>query len=447
MKVAALLVAFLMGLTLISLPTAARADDVVRTPGNPRYVVSLRSGGLGRTWRGTESVTFTNLAADPLSKIWLRLWSNGVLGCGFNAITVSNVTGGTAGGLSRNCTALPIELAVPLDQGERAAISMDLAIRLPARNDRFGYHGGLALLGTALPTLAVRDDLGWHLEPFINLGESFYSIVGDYEVTLDVPASLDTPTTGFAVSSARTTSGRSETTYEAHDVRDFEWAAGRLAKVSARAGGTRVVVSYVPGSITLAAAREALGYAASSMRTFGRAFATFPYPEMDVVLTSFAAFGGMEYPTIIFTNRGRLTIAHELAHQYFYGIVGNDQFSAPWLDESFASWLQYLPFGGWRRCPWFRWPSGAARITNDMAYWAANPYQYGTVYEGGGCLLANLADRFGLSRFVGVLRGYARASWFGVTRTADFKAAIESAASADGLALDPATYWSHWRVD
>ena len=191
----------------------------------------------------------------------------------------------------------------------------------------------------------------------------------------------------------------------------------------------------------------ALGYAVRSLNTYSVAFGRFPYPEMDVVLTGFTAFGGMEYPTIIFTNRDKLTLAHELAHQYFYGIVGDDEYHAPWLDESFATWVSYLPFGAWKACAYYPWPSDTARITNDMAYWATRLGEYSTVYDGGGCLLANLADRFGLDRFGEILRDYVQAHWFGVSRTGEFKAAIEAAAIADGLNFDPATYWADWRVD
>ena len=53
----------------------------------------------------------------------------------------------------------------------------------------------------------------------------------------------------------------------------------------------------------------------------------------------------MEYPTIIFTNPSRFTISHELSHQWWYGIVGDDQFHEPWLDESFATWSEFLPYG------------------------------------------------------------------------------------------------------
>ena len=439
-------------LAFLLLPTTATAISgapdipVIRNPGAPSYVVSLRGDAVGHVWRGRESIVFTNLEAEPLSRLWLRLWSNGVNGCGAHAIVVAEMRGGTAGEPSRRCTALPVLLDSPVAQGAEATISMRVTIDLPRRNDRFGYHGGLALLGTALPTLAIHDDLGWHLDPYVDLGESFYSIAGSYQVTLNVPFALRTPTTGVAVAS-QTGGARRITTYVAHHVRDFEWAAARLATVRARSGRTEVVVSYRRHHLTRRAAEKALGYSVRSLDAYSEGFGTFPYPEMDVVLTDFRAFGGMEYPTIIFTDPDRITISHELGHQYWYGIVGDDQFSSPWLDESLATWTSYLPFGGWKRCASYRWPSSDARITNDMGYWSAHPFDYDTIYGGGGCMLADLADRFGLDRFVEVLHDYAHDHWFGVTRTEDFKAAIETAAIADGLVFNPATYWATWRVD
>ena len=446
---ASLAFAFALLLTLLAPPFPASAGPttaIIRNPGDPSYVVSLRGNASGHDWRGRESISFTNLEGDPLSRIWLRLWSNGVSGCGSQAIVVSKLTGGSAGGLSRNCTAFPVDLSAPLLLGDRTTLSMHVAIDLPRHNDRFGYHDGLSLLGTALPTLAIHDDLGWHLDPFINVGESFYSIVGNYQVTLNVPGSLRTPTTGVAVSS-QTGGHRRVTTYEAHHVRDFEWAAGRLSTVRGHSGKTQIVVSYRPWDLSRDAAETALGYSVRSLDTYSAAFGTFPYPEMDVVLTGFRSFSGMEYPTIIFSNPGKITLSHELGHQYWYGIVGDNQFDSPWLDESFATWTSYLPFGGWKKCAYYHWPSPSSRITNDMAYWFTHQFEYDTIYSGGGCMLANLADRFGMDPFVQVLHDYAQTHWFGVTRTEDFQSAIEAAAIADGVAFDAAAYWAHWRVD
>ena len=421
-RIFTLVLSLSLGLTLVA-PSAAHAGiAIVRNPGDPAYVTTLRTGGKGHTWVGTHAISFTNLDAAALDTIYLRTWSNGVLGCGAHSITVSSMVGGTVvDDTALACTEIEVTLDAPLAQGERTTLSMDLEIDVPARNDRFGYHNGLALMGTALPTLEVHDDQGWHHDPFIDLGESFYSIVGSYRVTLNTPEALDTPTSGVVASSTTPAPGRRETTYVAKDVRDFAWAAGRLRRVVGNSGDTRVVVSYQGAAISASEARTALRNAERSLDTFSSSFGTFPYREMDVVLAGFTTFGGMEYPTIIFTNPDRSTVSHELAHQYWYGIVGDNEFAEPWLDESFATWSQFLPFGAWNNCS-SQQADLPADITNDMAYWNTHTNQYWVIYSGGGCLLANLAHRFGTTRFVNILERYAADHWLGVARTTDFQA-------------------------
>lgn len=425
----------------------ASAAPIVRNPGDPSYVVSLRTGAEGHVWTGTESVSFTNLDTAPLPTIYLRLWSNGVLGCrgAQHPITVSNLQGGTVSE-ALDCTELQVDLDTPLAPGGRTTLSMHLRIEVPARNDRFGYHAGLALMGTALPTLEVHDDQGWHHDPFIDLGESFYSITGRYRVTLDTPLPLDTPTTGIVVARSTPVPGRRLTTYATRDVRDFAWAAGRLDHVIGSSGATRIVASYQPAALTRSKARAALRNAEQAMDSFSRSFGRFPYPQMDIVLAGFVTFGGMEYPTVIFTNPDRLTVSHELAHQWWYGVVGDNEFAEPWLDESFATWSQYLPFGPWKHCNRYRFQRADQRISNDMAYWNAHQNLYATIYSGGGCMLADLAGRFGAAKFVGVLRRYAAHHWLGVSRTAAFQRAIEVAAGVQLPTLDMAAYWQRWRV-
>jgi aminopeptidase N len=190
-----------------------------------------------------------------------------------------------------------------------------------------------------------------------------------------------------------------------------------------------------------------LDHAERAIRTFGRAFGAYPYPEIDVVLTGFASFGGMEYPTLILSNANRVTIAHELAHQWWYGTVGDDQFSEPWLDEGFATWSQRLPWDPFVACGGINWPSADARLTNDMAYWREHPIEYGTVvYSGGACMLAQLADGFGLERFVRILGRFAERNRFGIVRTEDFQATIEAAAARLWPSF-PADFWDTWRVE
>ena len=417
-----------------------------RTPGDPRYEVRLRSDAIGRTWTGSERVTFTNTGPDALDRIWLRVWSNGMDGCRPLAIDVTDLTGGHLGAAQVDCTALPVDLDATLEPGATTSLAMHVRIHLPIRNDRFGYHDGTALVGTALPTLAIHDDHGWHLDPFVRIGESFYSVTGSYRVTLDVPSGLETAATGIAVSQ-RTQGDRIVRTYAAERVRDFEWAAGDFLSLTGRAGATRVRVWYRSRMLDLVRARRVLDVAVRSMRTFDSAFGAYPYPEVDVVVTAFVAYRGMEYPQIVFTNPGREPVAHELAHQWWYGLVGNDQYDSPWLDESFATWSQFLPFRPWVSCPSYTWPSPSAYLTNGMGYWVRHHDDYGAIYGGGGCMLADLASLFGLPAFERFLKDYAAAHAFQIVRTPDFVGAVDAAAKAQGVAgFDPATFWPSWRV-
>jgi hypothetical protein len=396
-------------------------------------------------WHGVETISFTNTGSSPLGLLWLRLWANGVVGCDPLAISITRIERGSPGPMERDCTAVPVDLATPVASGSRGSIELRLRIAIPERNDRFGYQDGLNLAGNALPTLAVNDADGWHLDPYVDLGESFYSLVGHYEVTLSAPLGMDTPSTGVLVRH-RTTSDRVTATYVARRVRDFAWAAGVLARVADISAGSQVRVWYQPGSTSRSEATEVLAWAVDAMRTFSSSFGPYPYPEVDVVLSAFTTFGGMEYPTLVFANANRVTVTHELSHQWWYGIVGNDEFAEPWLDESVATWSESLPYAPWRSCSSYSWPSDTARITNDMAYWRDHPSEYRTVYGGGGCMLANLAHRFGISKFLELLRDYAADHWLGIARTHAFTSAVEQAAATELPEFDADAFWAAWRV-
>jgi len=103
-------IALTSALLLIGAPTAlamspahAAPLDGVRTPVSPSYTVTLTSNSTGGTWTGHESVSFTNASTDPLTEVYLRLWDNFHGSCPSTPVTVSNVTGGSAGGYTTLC--------------------------------------------------------------------------------------------------------------------------------------------------------------------------------------------------------------------------------------------------------------------------------------------------------------------------------------------------------
>ncbi|MFI8261209.1 M1 family aminopeptidase [Streptomyces sp. NPDC085665] len=418
--------------------------DSTRTPTAPSYTVSLSSNTSGTVWTGHESASFTNASPTPLSEVYLRLWDNYHGTCSAMPITVGNVTGGTAGALSVACTALKIDLPAPLPQGQTATIGFDLGITVPSGADRFGYDGAFSMLGNALPVLAVRDGAGWHLDPYTNNGESFYSPASDFRVTLDHPSTLLVPATGASVDTPGT-SGRTVTTATATKVRDFAWAAGPFSKISGTsAAGTPINIYSVSG-IGSADSQSMLTTAKSAVDAHAARFGAYPYGELDAVIDNNYWFGGMEYPGFVLDLVSTTALTHEIGHQWWYGIVGDDEYTSPWLDEAFTDYATDLALNKTGANCWssVSWASSAEKITNSMGYWDAHSSRYSTVVYGyGKCALHDLRRVLGDTVMAKLLKDYATSHWYGVSTTAEFKAAAQAATTTDLT-----SFWTQHRID
>ncbi|MGW5283604.1 M1 family aminopeptidase [Streptomyces collinus] len=418
--------------------------DTVRTPAAPSYTVSLSSDTGGTVWNGHESATFTNASATALSEVYLRLWDNYHGTCSTMPITVTNVTGGTAGALSVNCTALKITLPSPLNQGQSATIGFDLGITVPSGADRFGHDGAFSFIGNALPVLAVRDGSGWHLDPYTDNGESFYSLAADFKVTLDHPSGLLVPATGTSTDTPGS-SGRTVTTATAAKVRDFAWAAGPFSKISGTSSAGVPVNIYSVSGISSSSAQSMLSTAKSAVDAHAARFGAYPYGELDAVIDNNYWFGGMEYPGFVLDLVSTTALTHEIGHQWWYGIVGDDEYNSPWLDEAFTDYSTDLALGKTGTGCWnsVSWDSSAEKITNSMAYWDAHSSRYSTVVYGyGKCALHDLRRVLGDTAMAKLLKDYATAHWYGVSTTAEFKAAAQAATSTDLT-----SFWTQHRID
>ncbi|MEU3280547.1 M1 family aminopeptidase [Streptomyces antibioticus] len=424
--------------------TTTPPADGTRTPIAPSYTVSLSSDSTGTVWTGHQSATFTNASTTPLGEVYLRLWDNYHGTCSEPPITVTGVTGGTAGALSVSCTALPITLATPLAQGQSATIGFDLGISVPSGADRFGHDGAFSFIGNALPVLAVKDGAGWHLDPYTDNGESFYSLAADFRVTLDHPSTLLVPATGTSVDTPGS-SGRTVTTATAAQVRDFAWAAGPFSKISGTsAAGTPVNVYSVTG-ISAANAQSMLTTARTAVDAHASRFGAYPYGELDAVIDNNFWFGGMEYPGFVLDLVSTTALTHEIGHQWWYGIVGDDEYTSPWLDESFTDYATDLALGKTGANCWnsVSWASSAEKITNSMAYWDTHSSRYSTVVYGyGKCALHDLRRLIGDSAMAKLLKDYATSHWYGVSTTAEFKAAAQAA-----TATDLTSFWTAHRIE
>lgn len=429
-------------LLVVTVPAVA-TPTTSAGPARADYDVRLTGADDGFAWHGRESVRFTNTTGTPLDTVWFRLWGNGVDGCAAPAVTVTRLTGGAAGTPTVDCTALPVRLSRPLKPGARAEIAFDVDIAVPDRDTRFGRHAGAAYVTFALPVLAVRDGAGWHLEPYTDLGESNYALTADWRVRLDHPSALAVPASGVATA-RHGRPGRTVTFYVAPRARDFAFAAGRFVQHTARTRDGVLVRVWQGADVTAAEVTLTTTIAVASMETFADWYGRYPYPEVDVVTGQFP-WGSMEYPTFVAAVPDTISVSHELAHQWWYALVGNNEYADPWLDESITHYSA-LRFTGEQGvdCADPPWQGPDDRITNGHDYWDALPggHYVVSVYLNGACMLADLEQTLGSDRMLAMLRSYAVSHRYGVSTPAEFGAAAQAASPVDLTPL-----WDRWRVD
>ncbi len=417
------------------------ALPVAPVPGPDQIAYSLAATWSQKnvTLSGTETIRFRNNGSRPMTRVWLRHWPNGWRAVGSDgkpagcarAIASLRVTGGgRLGTRTIGCTAYRINLTRPLQPGASGSVRVVFKVRVPRADDRFGRRGRYTNLGNAVPVLAVHDAQGWHVDPYSSTGESFYSLAASWDVTLRMPKGIRAATTGQVV---RTANGA--LVIRARNARDFALATGPFRAATSIVGTTRIRVS-APQRMSAGVVANAMRLSRAALAAYEQRFGPYGAPELDVVLGSFDAFGGMEYPQLVLTRPEFGPLRHEIAHQWFYGIVGDDQRHAPWLDESFASWAE-KDLGGHPACP-----SPPVRVVpgvfldSTMGVFDRRSDIYGRiVYTGGSCALEEVAEALGHETFRGLLKSYVAAHRYGVTTEADFIAALRAAAPP-GFSVD-----------
>lgn len=425
--------ALVLLLALALAPAAAARPIEIRGADPEAYRLDLRYEDRGAgLLSGTERIEFVNRGPAPLTSVWLRLWANGPDNCRPERIRIDIEAPATAG--RARCTALEVRLAAPVPPGGGGSVSLRFEVRGRPKRDRFGRVGDTVLLGNVIPVLAVRDQHGLHLERYARRGESFYSLAARWDAVLRLPRRLRAATTGATVAED-TAGGQRTLRVSSAQARDFALAVGPLRVVQRREGGVRVRVfagRRVRGS------RGGLRIARRAVGLLSRRYGPYGSTELDVVLVrgGFGAGIGMEYPELVFSIPAADVITHEVAHQWWYGLVGNNQFREPWLDESFAQYSNErlhprtnfcLPRNPYRLvAPWRR------HIPLDSTmrlFERAGPAAVGEViYLAGSCALQRLERDIGRDRMTAFFRLLQTRFRHGVMTRSDVLAAIREVA-------------------
>jgi len=289
-----------------------------------------------------------------------------------------------------------VRLPRPVEPGQTVEIEVEWSSQIPRVRRRTGYKGDFLLMAQWFPKLGVFEgERGWNCHEFHNSTE-FYSDYGTYRVTLDLPGEYEDKVGGSGVKVAERTHGgdRVEVVFEAPSpddrersdmfgelpvVHDFAWTADPAYVVKEYHFKYDEWAEKSPAHVEeVARVQEALGpdtplalrdvdvtvlihperieqadrhYEATAHALFfyGLWWGEYPYEHITVVdpIWGDNRAGGMEYPTLftagtaLFTTpdmyRPESVTVHEAGHQFWYGLVGNNEFEAAWLDEGFNS--------------------------------------------------------------------------------------------------------------
>lgn len=248
-------------------------------------------------------------------------------------------------------TLLKIELDENLSPGERVELKMEYTVQIPPAYDRFGYNDSTFNIANWYPVAAVYDHDGWNEDIYYAVGDPFYTDMATYDMTYDVPSDFEVASTGARVSESDNGTRR-VIHYEAELVRDTAWLASDEWNVHVEEVEGTTIRSYYFDEFRFPE-QKAVEAARDSLLIFNDLYGPYPYSELAVVATDFPS--GMEYPTLVMIAKDRYkasmlnplesVIAHEIGHQWWYGVVGNDQVDEAWLDESLTVFSTAMYFG------------------------------------------------------------------------------------------------------
>jgi hypothetical protein len=317
-----------------------------------------------------------------------------------------------------------------------APIDAELRFRLTlgaATPERVGYSPGsrLAWFATAFPLLAWERERGWARNPAVDLfGEMATS--EEFRLTsLEVIAPVGEQVLGAGerVGVAAGPGGTRVHRFQADSVRDVTVTVGQLRVVERTVDGVRLHVGG-PAAGTAAPLELWADRVASAVRRLAALLGPHPYRDLWVTIvpgvpTGIEFPGAIQYGDVDPDRFGAL-VSHEVAHMWFYGLVGNSQGRDPWLDESFATWAQAVVDREEGSYQLGSVPQDVAGLLGQpMVFWAKRRGDYGPgVYQQGGAALLAARRAAGVARFDQAMRAYIDANAHQVVTPDDLERAF-----------------------
>lgn len=273
-------------------------------------------------------------------------------------------------------------LPAPLPHGQKINISTPFHVKLPDNFSRGGHDGESYQATQWYPKPAVYDKYGWHPMTYLDQGE-FYSEFGHFDVRITLPQNYVVAATGELQNAEekewlksrssfswepvkqkeKNPAGQYKTSYQLFpesatafktlqykekNIHDFAWFADKRFIVNhdtcrLPSGRTIEIYTYYTPEHKEQWSNAA-GYTKKAVQHYSLLVGEYPYNVVQSVQGPESFGGGMEYPSITvispMSNKKALdnVIAHEVGHNWFYGILGSNERKHPWMDEGLNSY-------------------------------------------------------------------------------------------------------------
>ena len=406
--------------TPLPAPSSPIAESRKERDLRPQYTLKATLDYPARTLYVDESIRYTNRSSAALDMLVLNVEPNRWENCfsleslrlnGFSSKPILNVS------------RMEIPLGTKLQPGEALTLEVSYTLQLPPKsNDQvFGYLSDFQInLVNWYPFVVPFDGEDWLFRTPSGVGEHLVYETADFDVALTLEGEAD------AVVAASAAGKQTGALYQ------YQLAGARTFVFSISSALRSETVSSQNGSVTSFyfpdyeyGGKGILNAASRALEIYSRRFAPYPYEHLSIVQTHLP--DGMEYDGLIFmgsefydeydgTIQNNLIAigVHEVSHQWWFGLVGNDQALEPWLDEALALYSERIfyeeifpyPVNWWWRfrVTWFS-PSGWVNTSIYDGY-AFREYT-DAVYLRGAQFMEEIRARVGEKAFNAFLQDYA----------------------------------------
>lgn len=361
-------------------------------------------------------------------------------------------------------TVMVVALPDPVAPGQSIEIQLDFELELPTQWGRWSHHQDITTLVNWYPVLTVPNPDGtWSKEPFVPWHQPWHQEASWYRVQLQLPKDQVVASTGQIIEKRLVGDHEMQLTIDGPPSRDFAIVcSNRFEVVEADVGRIKArVLTFDKHSEN---AKRALQYMTEVLPLYEKWFGPFPYNEMEVA-TSFFGWNGNECSGLVMIDYRVFNlpgageryldhlITHEVAHQWWWNVVGNNGYAETFMDEGFANSITAkrldLKYG--RNAPLIVWPKGfgwlptigredlrmasyykwkaqgnGGSVIQDLGEMSNLNTLFSLAYDRGGKVVDMINNRLGDDRYFAFLQQVYRQNAFGILHYEELKDSLDT---------------------